>query len=165
MVRRFVPPATSERERLSNDRKNYPPLAINSSASGLAAARVLSGVGIGSSELIAATPGAGKTIPALHVAHELLRRNEIERVVVVAPTRHLARQWAKEAHRCGLNLEPNLPGFVEPGDCHGIAITYQRVAAASAVYRHGCRRRTLTADGPHHLGEQLQLGGGVLRGV
>jgi superfamily II DNA or RNA helicase len=109
--------------------------------------------------LISATPGAGKTIPALYIAQDLLRRGEIERVVVVAPTRHIARQWAKQAHRCGLSLEPNLAGFVEPADCDGVAVTYQRVAAASAVYRHGCQRRTLViADEPHHLGEQLSRG-------
>jgi superfamily II DNA or RNA helicase len=38
-------------------------------------------------------------------------------------------------------------------------VTYARVAAASAVYRHGCRRPTLViADEPHHMGEQRSWG-------
>jgi superfamily II DNA or RNA helicase len=109
--------------------------------------------------LVSATPGAGKTIPALRVAHDLLKRHMIERVVVVAPTRHLARQWAKVAHGCGISLEPNLAGFIEPPDCQGVAVTYQRVANSSAIFRHRCQRPTLViADEPHHLGEQLRWG-------
>src|SRR3954452_4358819 len=44
--------------------------------------------------LAAATPGAGKTTFALRLAKELLARHTIDRVMVVAPTEHLKRQWA-----------------------------------------------------------------------
>src|SRR5690606_36464928 len=43
--------------------------------------------------LVATTPGAGKTTFALTLAVELLRTNEVNRVIVVAPTEHLKTQW------------------------------------------------------------------------
>src|SRR5688500_16580097 len=52
--------------------------------------------------LCASTPGAGKTTFGLRVAHELLNRGEVERVAVVVPTRHLCRQWAREAALVGI---------------------------------------------------------------
>lgn len=46
--------------------------------------------------LLNVAPGAGKTICASVIAKELLERNEIERVVVIAPRVEVVRQWAKE---------------------------------------------------------------------
>ena len=46
-----------------------------------------------------------------------------QRVVIVAPTAHLARHWAATAHRIGLNITPAWEGQREPRDMHGIAIT------------------------------------------
>src|SRR5205814_318772 len=57
--------------------------------------------------LVAAAPGAGKTVPALHVTRELLRTRSIGRVVVVCPTAPLTRQWAAAAARMGLPLAPD----------------------------------------------------------
>src|ERR1051326_6287458 len=56
--------------------------------------------------LCASTPGAGKTTFGLRIAHELLSRGQIERVAVVVPTRHLCRQWAREAALVGIQLDP-----------------------------------------------------------
>ena len=58
---------------------------------------------------------------------------------VVAPTTHICRQWAADAARYGLDLEPdraNADG-PEPADRHGVAVTYQTVAVGPA----GARRR------------------------
>lgn len=46
--------------------------------------------------LINAAPGAGKTICASVIAHELVKRDEIERVIVIAPRAEVVRQWADE---------------------------------------------------------------------
>ncbi len=46
--------------------------------------------------LLNVAPGAGKTICACVIAKELLDRNEIERVVVIAPRKEVVRQWAGE---------------------------------------------------------------------
>lgn len=89
--------------------------------------------------LLAATPGGGKTIPALVIAHRLLRSGEISRIVVVAPTSHLTRQWADDAHRLGINLTPRWEGQREPTNFHGIAITYQRVRHGALALAAGCR--------------------------
>jgi len=103
--------------------------------------------------LLHVAPGGGKTIPALFVARALLDRGDIGRVVVVAPTSHLARQWSAAAHRIGLNITPNWEGQREPRDMHGIAITYQRVRHGALALAAGCRVPTLViADEPHHLG-------------
>jgi len=103
--------------------------------------------------LLHVTPGGGKTIPSLFVARQLLERGEIARVVIVAPTANLARQWAATAHRVGLNITPNWAGQREPRDMHGIAVTYQRVRHGALALAAGCREATLAiADEPHHLG-------------
>src|SRR5581483_2524622 len=60
----------------------------------------------GENFLCASTPGAGKTTFGLRIAHELLRCGEIERLAVIVPTRHLCRQWASEAARVGIQLDP-----------------------------------------------------------
>ncbi|MEJ7893887.1 MAG: DEAD/DEAH box helicase family protein [Solirubrobacteraceae bacterium] len=112
--------------------------------------------------LASATPAAGKTTFGLRVAHELLASGAVGRVAVVAPTTHICRQWAADAARYGIDLEPNRPNAEgpEPRDRHGVAVTYQTVAAGPAVHR----RRTasvptlLIADEPHHMGEHAAWG-------
>ena len=56
--------------------------------------------------LCVATPGAGKTIFALRVAHYLLSRQMIERVVIICPTEHLKKQWAENAYAAGIDIDP-----------------------------------------------------------
>ena len=46
--------------------------------------------------LINAAPGAGKTICASVIAAQLLERNEVGRVIVIAPRSEVVRQWADE---------------------------------------------------------------------
>ena len=57
--------------------------------------------------LAVATPGAGKTTFALRVAKILVDSGVVRRVTVVAPTDHLKRQWADNAARVGLAIDPN----------------------------------------------------------
>jgi superfamily II DNA or RNA helicase len=112
--------------------------------------------------LASATPAAGKTTFGLRVAHDLLRRGLVARVCVVAPTTHICRQWASDAARYGIDLEPNRPNAdgTEPADRHGVAVTYQTVAAGPNVHRGACaaRRTLLIADEPHHMGELAAWG-------
>ena len=46
--------------------------------------------------LINAAPGAGKTLAACAIALELFQKNEIERVITIAPRSEVVSQWAKE---------------------------------------------------------------------
>ncbi len=111
--------------------------------------------------LASATPAAGKTTFGLRVAHEMLSSGRVRRVVIIGPTTHICRQWALDAARYGIDLEPNRPNADGPetSDFHGVAVTYQTVAAGPALHQSAARRPTLViADEPHHMGEQASWG-------
>jgi superfamily II DNA or RNA helicase len=116
----------------------------------------------GDSFLASATPAAGKTTFGLHIAHRMLSAGFVARVVVVAPTTHICRQWAADAGRYGIDLEPNRPNSDGPesGDFHGVAVTYQTIAAGPETHRLAAGRRStlLIADEPHHMGDQAAWG-------
>ena len=88
------------------------------------------------------------------------------RVAVVAPTTHICRQWALDAARYGIDLEPNRPNAAgpEPRDRHGIAVTYATLAAGPGVHRRRCAEAPtlLIADEPHHMGELAAWGRSTL---
>ena len=116
----------------------------------------------GEAFLASATPAAGKTTFGLHVAHRMLSEGRVSRVAVVAPTTHICRQWAADAARYGIRLEPNRANAAgpEPRDRHGVAVTYATVAAGAALHRRRCGERPtlLIADEPHHMGEDATWG-------
>jgi len=115
----------------------------------------------GPSFLASATPAAGKTTFGLRVAHEMLSSGRVGRVVVLGPTTHICRQWASDAGRYGIDLEPNRPNSDGPeiSDFHGVAVTYQTVAAGPEVHARAAARPTLViADEPHHMGEEASWG-------
>jgi superfamily II DNA or RNA helicase len=112
--------------------------------------------------LASATPAAGKTTFGLHIAHRMLSAKFVERVVVAGPTTHICRQWAADAGRYGIDLEPNRPNSDGPesADFHGVAVTYQTIAAGPDMHRLAAGRRPtlLIADEPHHMGDQAAWG-------
>jgi superfamily II DNA or RNA helicase len=116
----------------------------------------------GDSFLASATPAAGKTTFGLHIAHRMLSAGYVSRVVVVGPTTHICRQWAADAGRYGIDLEPNRPNSDGPesDDFHGVAVTYQTIAAGPETHRLAAGRRPtlLIADEPHHMGDQAAWG-------
>lgn len=116
----------------------------------------------GDAFLASATPAAGKTTFGLRVAYEALERGEVQRIAILAPTAHICRQWASDAARYGIDLEPNRPNSEgpEPTDRDGVVVTYQAVAAGARPHRQACnaRRTLLIADEPHHMGEHAAWG-------
>jgi superfamily II DNA or RNA helicase len=112
--------------------------------------------------LASATPAAGKTTFGLHIAHRMLRAQFVSRVVVAGPTTHICRQWAADAARYGIHLEPNRPNSDGPesADFHGVAVTYQTIAAGADTHRQAAARRPtlLIADEPHHMGDLAAWG-------
>jgi superfamily II DNA or RNA helicase len=114
--------------------------------------------------LISAAPGAGKTRPALELARRLLAGGRATRVAVLCPTTPLTRQWAAAAGRLGVDLVPDARGPRPPGDFHGYAVTYARIASDPARWAAGVGPGTLViADEAHHLGEELAWGQGFAR--
>ncbi|MGN6587533.1 MAG: DEAD/DEAH box helicase [Solirubrobacterales bacterium] len=116
----------------------------------------------GASFLASATPAAGKTTFGLHIAHRMLSGGFVSRVVVAGPTTHICRQWAADASRYGIDLEPNRPNSDGPEstDFHGVAVTYQTIAAGPETHRLAAGRRPtlLIADEPHHMGDLAAWG-------
>ncbi len=116
----------------------------------------------GTSFLASATPAAGKTTFGLHIAHRMLSAKFVSRVVVAGPTTHICRQWAADAGRYGIDLEPNRPNSEGPEstDFHGVAVTYQTIAAGPDTHRLAAGRRPtlLIADEPHHMGDEAAWG-------
>jgi superfamily II DNA or RNA helicase len=112
--------------------------------------------------LASATPAAGKTTFGLHIAHRMLSAGFVARVVVAGPTTHICRQWAADAGRYGIDLEPNRPNADGPesADFHGVAVTYQTIAAGPETHCSAATRRAtlLIADEPHHMGDQAAWG-------
>lgn len=116
--------------------------------------------------LLVATPGAGKTLVAARIAHELLFTRTIERIVIVCPTEHIKTQWArvmmgKDPKKIGIKIDPtftNAAGRVA-ADYDGIAVTYQQIASEPALHRAHCARPTLVIlDEVHHVGDQRSWG-------
>jgi superfamily II DNA or RNA helicase len=96
------------------------------------------------------------------VAREMLLSGRVSRVVVAGPTTHICRQWAADAARYGIDLEPNRPNSdgPEPRDRHGVAVTYQTIAAGPRRHARAVTRRPtlLIADEPHHMGDDAAWG-------
>ena len=115
--------------------------------------------------LVAATPGAGKTTFALTLAHELLQRREINRIVVVAPTEHLKTQWADAASKLNIRLDPRFRNsHTAPARYyHGVVVTYAQVAARSSVHRvlTETARTLVILDEVHHGGDALSWGDAI----
>ncbi len=112
--------------------------------------------------LAAATPGAGKTTFALRLATELLRRNIVDRVIVVAPTEHLKTQWADAAARVSLRLDPHFSNrhTRHSRQYHGVAVTYAQVATKASVHKTltETARTLVILDEVHHGGDALSWG-------
>ncbi|WP_375400400.1 DEAD/DEAH box helicase [uncultured Amnibacterium sp.] len=115
--------------------------------------------------LVSATPGAGKTTFALRLAKELLARGTVERIIVVAPTEHLKRQWAEAAERVTIHLNPQLQNAdgALARHWHGAAVTYAQVAARAELHERlaGDRRTLVILDEVHHGGDALSWGDAI----
>ncbi|HTX01342.1 MAG TPA: DEAD/DEAH box helicase family protein, partial [Acidimicrobiales bacterium] len=109
--------------------------------------------------LAVAAPGAGKTTFALAAVVRSLHERPA-RVVVVAPTAHLKRQWADAAAGVGLVLDPAwAPGVGGlPADVHGLVTTYQQVAIAPNAVAALARNAVVVLDEVHHAGDERSWG-------
>ncbi|PRB72855.1 DEAD/DEAH box helicase [Arthrobacter sp. MYb213] len=112
-----------------------------------------------------ATPGAGKTTFALRLAKVLVDSGKINRLIVVAPTDHLKKQWADAAARVGISLDPNYKNSDGRHGSHylGVVVTYAQVAQKPAVHRAKTEgaRTLVIMDEVHHAGDALSWGDGI----
>jgi len=93
------------------------------------------------------TPGGGKTIFALRVAHDLLDDGVARRVIVVVHTDHLRAQWNDVAEQIGVPLE---------------VLTYQQIAAdPSGAAVTAAQRALVIFDEIHHAADSQMWGDGV----
>jgi superfamily II DNA or RNA helicase len=112
--------------------------------------------------LAVATPGAGKTAFALVAAERAMRAQQLRRIVVVTPTQHLKRQWARAADGFGLALEPAWSSrSALPADLHGVVVTYQQVASSKATLRRLASQAFVILDEVHHAAESRAWGDAI----
>jgi superfamily II DNA or RNA helicase len=105
--------------------------------------------------LAEATPGAGKTTFALHVA-KLARAPAVaspDPICIVCPTAHLRGQWQLAAHREGFQLCSEVFGRTLSRGYAGAVLTYQQVLADAARYRWIFAGGFVVLDECHHAGE------------
>jgi superfamily II DNA or RNA helicase len=107
-----------------------------------------------------ATPGAGKTVAAVRLVLDQLRRRAASRVVVVVPTMHLKIQWARSAQRFGLHLDCRGldPDVSLARDYHGVVLTYQQIGNRPEVFSRICANSVVVLDEVHHSGDGLTWG-------
>ena len=115
--------------------------------------------------LAVATPGAGKTTFALRVAKILLDSGVVQRLTVVAPTDHLKRQWADNAARVGIAIDPNFKNADgrHGAEYRGVALTYAQVANKPVLHRNRTEaaKTLVILDEVHHGGDALSWGEGI----
>ena len=116
-----------------------------------------------SSFLAVATPGAGKTTFALAAVRRALVAREVGRLVVVVPTQHLKLQWSIAAERFDIHLDPDWSAGdgALPSDVHGVAVTYQQVAANPGALRRLVANAFVVLDEIHHAADSRSWGDGV----
>jgi superfamily II DNA or RNA helicase len=113
--------------------------------------------------LAVATPGAGKTTFALAAVRRALVAREMRRCVVVVPTQHLKLQWALAAEQFDIHIDPEWTAAdgALPSDVHGVAVTYQQVAANPEALRRFVSRAFVVLDEIHHAADARSWGDGI----
>ena len=116
--------------------------------------------------LVAATPGAGKTMHGANIAYDFLTEHVNGLIVVVTPTDHLKRQWRDQCNQTGvgLNFQTEWDGTVIRGDFNGLCVTYQSLGMGAAQnVRAICSRRPVMVilDEVHHCGVMRSWGDAI----
>jgi superfamily II DNA or RNA helicase len=115
--------------------------------------------------LINAAPGSGKTIAACAIANALLGRNEIDRVVVIAPRSEVVNQWAAEFRL--VTQRPMLKVTAADGDIDkyslDVCATWAAIQGLSSEFKKICTaaRTFLICDEHHHAAVQAAWGLGA----
>jgi superfamily II DNA or RNA helicase len=116
--------------------------------------------------LVNAAPGSGKTICACSIANSLFARNEIDRVVVIAPRSEVVNQWAADFRQ--VTQRAMLKVTAADGDIArynlDIAATWSAVQGLSPQLKKICatERTLVICDEHHHAAVQAAWGSGAI---
>ena len=119
--------------------------------------------------VINAAPGSGKTITACVIADELLEKDEIDRVVVIAPRKKIASQWAKDfkfvTNRFMGKITSSDPDASDYG--YDFVITWQSVGGLADALDQLCKdyRVLVICDEHHHAAQEAAWGDGANAGL
>lgn len=113
--------------------------------------------------LAVACPGAGKTVFAARAIFHWLATNAADRVLVVAPSRNLKKQWMRALAGFGIQLNPEYEkDKILRSGFHGYAVTYQGIFEdedRDNILDWAKRHRTLlVCDEIHHAGHEKAWG-------
>ncbi|WP_051778161.1 DEAD/DEAH box helicase [Kitasatospora phosalacinea] len=115
------------------------------------------------------TPGAGKTIFALHCAAKLKEMGVVYRIAVYVPSDSLRQQWAEVAAVFGLHLVPVADDSdYNDSDFDGFVATYAQMKGAGAEHARRAVSSTPTIavlDEVHHLGDSRSWGSGTQKAL
>jgi len=115
--------------------------------------------------LINAAPGSGKTIAACAIANALFARNEIDRVVVIAPRSEVVNQWALDyqtvVQRTMLKVTAS-DGDVRRFDLD-VCATWAAIQGLAPEFKKICEfsRTLVICDEHHHAAVQAAWGTGA----
>jgi superfamily II DNA or RNA helicase len=115
--------------------------------------------------LINAAPGAGKTIAACSIANALLGREEIDRVIVIAPRSEVVNQWSSDFQM--ITRRPMMKVTAADGDVGtydwDVCATWAAVQGLLSEFKKICERhRTLViCDEHHHAAVEAAWGRGA----
>jgi superfamily II DNA or RNA helicase len=115
--------------------------------------------------LINAAPGSGKTIAACSIANALLARQEIDRVIVIAPRSEVVNQWAAEFRlitKRGMLKVTGADGAIGNYNLD-VCATWTAVQGLSLEFKKICSssRALLICDEHHHAAVQAAWGVGA----
>lgn len=103
---------------------------------------------------IMACTGAGKTIAAIVIANSLIKKDFIDRIIVVAPTKRVLKQWVEEfTEITSLPMGKITSRSLDFIDNH-ICITWQALQGVTEILQALCSRQRIMVifDEIHHAG-------------
>jgi superfamily II DNA or RNA helicase len=115
--------------------------------------------------LINAAPGAGKTIAACSIAQKLFEKDEIDRVVVIAPRTEVVNQWSKDFKLVTGKYMNRVTGSDGNIDSLGLDLsaTWAAVQSLADGFQAVCRanRVLVICDEHHHAAVRAAWGSGA----
>jgi len=115
--------------------------------------------------LINAAPGAGKTMASSAIAHALIERDEIDRVVVIAPRSEVVNQWAENFRRTtGRHMSKVTARDGDVGELGvDVCATWSAVQGLQDALQAVCRssRVLVICDEHHHAAVKAAWGTGA----